>query len=856
MVERYSGARGGLRVIAPTGPASDAETILRQLVGPATPEFFKTIFTFSLDELQEAASLQGSSIHSAGQGVPGLVRLEKSLHDRKGRIYRRRGSTQALPKLLSILRDVDRQLKAVEGNAEGYGELNARKLEIGQELEAAEAKLVRLNSRQAEIGKLLDGWESWVTLTNCEAGLKDMPRFEHFPENSVARLDSFEDQARQARENLQEARSQVRQAKEAASVVIPDEALIDDAGTVEGIRRARSSFDSSVRDLPERQSELRRLEADLAEGLGELGHGWDEAELAAIDTSMVVRSQADRLKQRMAERSERVQQTKVLLDQERRVLQSHQSEVRQAREGMPPEPPPLDSAALTERSNTLRTARGQLDEYERERQNHENLLRQLNTLTSSRELAAQAASRPSSLLPILLGLVGAALTAAGVFLGDSALPLGIAGGLVLLTTGAILYFVAKASPSAIPAPMTTELGRQTTDAEAAAENRLQSLLQLTAILGHTEQPNAAALDLVEADMESARDALNTWTAAKARLEETSRRETSQEQLVEAATEEYEAAKVSALEAQREWQQWLRERGLDESLTADTMTSFLARIDATRVSLNEARRMRERVAAIERDIDEFREQVQSLAIGRGMQLNPDDRRQLAAVADELIQRLDVALEVRSRREQAKESVEECRQQLNRQEQRLQDVEQDISALLMLGSTDDPEDFRHRARKHQERLQLERQRDEHLRGLERLSGPNERLDAFRKSLEGSDPSQLRADSDRLSEQQAEIDDRRNAVREQRGGIDNALMQLTGEEESSALRIRRSTLLEQLQEYAREWSRLTIAESFLKRRGRSLNRNANPASSVTLRNSFRALPVSDITGCLRLLGSKQSP
>ena len=52
-----------------------------------------------------------------------------------------------------------------------------------------------------------------------------------------------------------------------------------------------------------------------------------------------------------------------------------------------------------------------------------------------------------------------------------------------------------------------------------------------------------------------------------------------------------------------------------------MTSFLARIDATRVSLNEARRMRERVAAIERDIAEFCNQVESLVMTHSLQLNP-------------------------------------------------------------------------------------------------------------------------------------------------------------------------------------------------------------------------------------------
>ncbi len=121
VVERFVGRGRGLSVTTAGGPATDADTALSQLTGPASPDYFKTVFAFSLDELQEAASLQGSSIYSAGQGTPGLPALRKSLSDSRGQIYRSRGSNQEVPKLLNILNVVDEQLRAVEGNAGRYG---------------------------------------------------------------------------------------------------------------------------------------------------------------------------------------------------------------------------------------------------------------------------------------------------------------------------------------------------------------------------------------------------------------------------------------------------------------------------------------------------------------------------------------------------------------------------------------------------------------------------------------------------------------------------------------------------------------------------------------------------------------
>ena len=540
-VERYSGARGGLSVVTPSGPASDAETVLRQLTGAATSDLFKTIFAFSLDELQEAASLQGSSIYSTGQGVPRLPTLERMLSEKKGQIYLSKGNNQEVPKLLNTLKGVEEQLKAAEGNASRYGGLTARKLEIGRELQAADNELSEVNARRAEIGNLLNGWNDWLGLSNCETQLRDMPRFEHFPEDPIARLENLDERARQSSEDLEDAAEQVRLAGEIAFATILGENLLDDADSIEHIRRARSSFDDSVHDLPERQAELRGLKAIFDKNLEELGHGWGEAELQAFDTSIVVRNQVDRWKQRLSESLGGSQQTKLRLEQDRFALKDLQSEAKEAREKLPQGPPPLDADALTERQDALRFARGRLSEYERERQNFETLRSQLNLLTDSQEPPERASGRLDFPLLILLGLVGSALIVAGLVLGGDAVPMGLVGGVALLVAAFTLWYIGRPSPSAAPSPVASAMSQQTADAEMATEAARQSLLEWAAALGLAEQPNAAALDSVEARLELTRNALDTWTAATARVEETSRREKVQQGRVETATLEHEAA---------------------------------------------------------------------------------------------------------------------------------------------------------------------------------------------------------------------------------------------------------------------------------------------------------------------------
>ena len=151
----------------------------------------------------------------------------------------------------------------------------------------------------------------------------------------------------------------MRLAGEAASVEIPGENLLDDAGSIEQIRRARSSFDGSVHDLPERQAELRGLKAVFDKNLEELGHSWGEAELQAFDTSIVVRDQVLRWKQQLADGLDRSQKAQLRLEQDRLTLESLQTEAREALEKLPPEPPKLDANALAERQDALRGLPGQ-----------------------------------------------------------------------------------------------------------------------------------------------------------------------------------------------------------------------------------------------------------------------------------------------------------------------------------------------------------------------------------------------------------------------------------------------------------------------------------------------------------------
>ena len=823
-VERYAGSRSGVSVATAHGPAPNADALLQRLTGNATPDLFRNVFAFSLDELQAASSLNDSSgaIYSAGQGAPGLPALVKSLSEKKGQIYLPRGNAQRVPALINDLRKIDDQLTEISGNAGLYGDLTSRKSAIDRELLDGEGTLADLNEKQARTDRVLTGWDDWVALSDCESQLRDLPKYVDFPDNPIPRLESLESQSKQAQEDVEEATQQLHRSKEAAATPIADEDLLYDRDLIESIRRRRGSFDDSVKDLPERKAELGALESELVERLQYLGQDWDEPRLQGFDTSMAFRQEVEQAKGALAKNQDALRRSEERLEQEQRTLEDYRTAATEAQERLTAEPT-LNSTALERRRTAIRSARGRLGEYERASQNYENLTGQLNSLTAGE--VSKGTSTSLSLLPtLLLGAAGIALIVVGIVLGNQALPVGIIGGLALLAIA--VYLAVGRRPKSAGNPLADALTHQSENAGRTVEAARLTLIDASRSTAIEGEPSSEALDSAEGRLDVALRKFSNWADAKVRVEDSKRRARSQQERLESVANSLATTRRSADEYLLEWQGRLEGYGLPVSFTPDTVVEFTGRVDSARLKLEQARDNRRRVAAIEYDIREFGGLVEPLAARHGMTLDAADTRLLALTADDLIRRLDEAQAAHYDRERAREQSDEQRQTLDARQRRLALAQSDLAALLSAGDTDDAEEFRRRARLHEERNVLELQHSEYRRSLERLSGPGDRFDFLRAELENADPDRLREESAQLTEMHAEVDARRNALREERGGIDTELAQLTSEEQSSALRARRHTLVEQLQEHAREWSRLTIAEALLDKTRRKFEQERQPS------------------------------
>ena len=1088
-LERFAGPHGGRPVLR---TESGELAPLERLVGHATLNLFSNVFAFSLDEIQSGGLMSNSEVsgrlYSVGIGASGLPEFSRSLADRRNGLFRPRGSTQKIPDLLRELRDIDGRLRVIQGNADEYRRLTSKQEGILQELGEVSEAISRLNVRLSEVGKLLEGWNDWVALEGLESQLRELPEIKQFPESPIERLEAIEERVREATEDRDEAERELRRTCEAAEAEILGEKLLDDSERIEAIRRARGSFDDSVRDLPERQDELRVMEdvlaerlrglgsgwdessvdsldtslaarqqveawreklnesstrsdaaavrleqaiglleemkseeqqtqsrlqvdfssassvglrpasgrledllkdrenvervrrgrgsfddsvrdlperraelgaqeADLARQLRDLGQGWDESRLEGFDTSMLVRQEVDGYRQRLTNQSAQVRSLAEQAEREQHELVERRAAVEHAQSQVSDEQPTLDGAEIDLRRSALRTARSRLNDHERARLNLENLQGQLTSLTGSVAAAGSLPGRFSVLFPMLLGVAGIVLVLAGGYLSLESLLIGTVAGVILLGVAAYQLVRGRGGSVTAEIPMAGALARRVSDAELAMGRARDLLVEAALPLGPDDLPTADVLDNVEAELEDASRTLSAWNESNRLVEEARLALETQGRRVEQAHGQARSAVESEIATREEWHRWLerqalddgltpegvveftgrtgttravlesvrrmrervsaievdideygqivkplaqryripldggghqriaaaadtliesfdavrklvvqrddvlarlhhqeqaastasdkhgiasrehedresgwqkclRGRGLDESSTPDALLEFLARADTARVHRTETRRMRQRVSAIELDIDQFRQRVASLAQNHGVTFDTADPLQFATAADALIGRLEEIRAQVSKREQVRQQQEQQRQRLEQMEGRLRLAKEGLAALVATAGAENTEEFRRGATLYAQRQKLEAQREERLASLSRLSGPDDRLVVFRDSLAASDPDLLRDESGILSEQINALNSRRDESNQEHGGTATEIDRLAAEEESSGLRIRRNILMELLLEDAREWSRLTLAEVILERTQRKFEQERQPS------------------------------
>ena len=822
-VERRHGPKGGRVTITGADGAPVNDSALPGLLGHAHASTFSSVFAFDLNDLRQLESGDeggiSSRIYSAGTGVARLPRALKQLKERADDIYAPRGSKQPVAKVLAELQEVEAMLREAQSRSEEYGDAVSRSAELALEATMLEAQVTAARSRVEELRRRQRSWDEWVVLLDVETRLSEIPDRTGFPDDPIVRLDELEARRREADELVAAAQDTLKRARELADRSVEGEALQHDATAVEAIRRGRGGFDASVHDLPKRESELHANQADLTKALNQLGPGWDEAQLAEFDTSIPRRDEVAQWKARLVsarddlrDRAREADQASQMLDEASRRLQDARDRLAKNDQSTPTQ---LSPDALQARRSALPTARSRLVEYDQAEQRHRDLEAQTvggaEPTVSGRRLA----------LPGVLAALGVLLLVLGLATDRDVSTL-VAGGALVAAAVVAYALMPSSAPSFSGQSDGRGLDRLTKDARRRADERRTALVAalepLTLDLEPDQLPGHDQLNAVESALaqeaerhrERARlevtlhDAEDDAVRLRDRVDAAGRRRDEQQQVVE--------------KAEADWSVWLRKHGLPETLAPGTVPELFSRVETARVVAHALHEKRNRIAAIQNDIDTYSVDVKRVVDAHrdaNVNLSSDDAPlAVAQAADRLVERFDRIREVVAARKAAVRAAEECDASLKQAANRRTGEENRIRELLSQAETDDPEEFRRRARQQLERQGFERTRQQQLSSLRATWRGERDLDAVRSAFTSTSKEETDDELRRAESTLEELTQRTTDQKEERGRLQERMHSLSSDKDASRQRGRREELVEELRFLAAEWSKLVVARSLLVR------------------------------------------
>ena len=793
---------------------SDVE--LSRLLGHHSRDIFQNVFTFTLDELHSQKLLSddsvNSQIYSAGMGAAKLPDALKRLNDDKNGLFLKGGSKHAIYDAANEFDQVEGSLRNVENHAADYGRLMG-------ELEKVKTRLQEVSQSRLSCRKQLDhqnllrnAWDDWNGLNQAEEQLAELPAIDDFPVNGVSRLEKLEERIGTAQNEYDSADKEVEEAKAKAEAVVEHEAILNHSSDIRNLGRGRTSFDNSVRDLPKRKSEFDDHKNSLAATLKDLGPDWDEARLENFDLSMAVREDISQYQERLQDAGEALKRCKADLGQDENALkEADEAENKAERDIRTSVKPNLDSDQIRQQRDLIRRAKSRLDKIARASQRVYDLQSQLDSLRSATPPAGWP--RGSRMVAAISLVVGIALLLVGTLLGGPVLPVGIIGGIALVGIAAYLFAYGQSAPgedaeSPIAAPIRKSLCKAETELKD-----LQSALEEEAAPLGLKTIDEPSLIAAEGSLDEEQARVDGWKSLSKALDDakglTRQRNGKTKQSLEAVKKARSA--FGAVES--EWRQWLADRSLRETFSPQTLVELRGKVELGLIQLHDLRSLRQRIAAIQKDIDNYVAIAEPLASDFDVPFDRNESSTVAAATDRLIGLHNEVDEKIKGRTAAKGDLGENERRLKERARALCKAEEERQRLLQSGAAAGTEDFRKRAEIVGRRTDLEEKRRSALGRLQGLSGPGEPLEALKKQLGDTDIQAIR-DEERLVEEEIENTDAKiGELSTERGSIRTDLKRLIGEEESSKWRAKRHRLLEEMRGHAREWVIRTIAENLLK-------------------------------------------
>ncbi len=295
-VERKKGPRGGNVSLTYADGETGGANALEKILGGTNRKLYRTLYGFSLAELQTIDTLTNEDVRdviygaSLGTGFRTLPEARKRLDRRMGGLFKPGGSKPRMNQCFKDLEETRKELRCAQRGIADYEKAARSIVALTTEIQETREGITGARQRRAHVQALLQLWDDWVALQKAEADLAALEdRAEDFPDNGLARLADLNQTIAREGEKLQSAEDDLKAKRRKLEGLAFDEGLLGQGAEIADLNQGLETYEKAGQAIPIAQASVAEHKARVATVLTEIGASWNEQRALALDRSAHVK---------------------------------------------------------------------------------------------------------------------------------------------------------------------------------------------------------------------------------------------------------------------------------------------------------------------------------------------------------------------------------------------------------------------------------------------------------------------------------------------------------------------------------------------------------------------------------------
>ncbi len=848
VLRRHVGERPAFSLTLPDGrPGSEAE--LHALVSGADDRLFRSVFAFSLTELQSLESLTADGVRDrifsagiagAGRSARGAMR---DLDSRTGALLRPR-SPGRINQLWQELASLDERLERARQSTVDYLDWVREEEERAVDITSLSQEMEGLRARAAHLAMLIELWPTWSDLQAVQRQLDELEAVDDFPPEATERMDRLLREIHAVEQSLEELKAEQSARQDRLGTLQPDDAVATIAFDVEQASETLALYRSLLRQLPAVLATRDDARALVEERLGGLGQSWTADAVEKLDLSIPVqesvRGALDGRTHAAAELQHRRREVDAAA-QRQRFAEEARDRITRAHGPLDP-----DADRLDEMLGVVRRLRGNLRNLQAEEAAAD---MQKPTIGEHERTIAALAERPTSGIPgWLAGFLVAALVATallgGVLLAPSEVPWVVA--VTLSVAAGATYLLWRRRRRSL-----RERGRLETEIADFEEARNEAILTRTAhlrrartleasvtadcdALGLPGRPGFQTVDDLDEQLLARRARSAEWKERQARLDDAVadlERVQAERRL---ATDALATARLAAAQHEQALEDWKARVGVPMALSAEGLVDFLEAARACREAIRAQRAAEAEAAQLSAQVEDWQRRARDV-VQRAELAPAESDEQLVEQVLELRRRCGEVRQTRDTRAVVEDELLKTAAKVAGLQSRLRHAREAERTLQREAGATDADSFRRRWRSYQRRQELQTRFDDLARHVVGRVGRGPEAAAIRRELSDGRLEEWRTEAAGAETRVVELQHRRDAAVARHRDVQRARAELEASADIARFETEREGIAAELRSTMRQWRVLTLARRLIEQTLREFERTRQPNVLAQASNAF---------------------